>query len=546
MHSLTGSIETNCLKAIFQQTENCKKKHISDSNCSQQAKQIPRKTHTHKEGGRSVKSISMPDSELILCSLPSILALILIFILNKRKRSRLNLPPGNMGWPFLGETIGYLKPYSATSIGEFMEKHISRYGKIYKSNLFGEPTIVSADAGLNRFILQNEGRLFECSYPRSIGGILGKWSMLVLVGDMHRDMRSISLNFLSHARLRTHLLREVEKHTLLVLSNWKENYIFSAQDEAKKFTFNLMAKHIMSMDPGMPETEQLKKEYITFMKGVVSAPLNFPGTAYRKALQSRATILKFIERNMEDRMRKTKEETEDMEEDDLLGWVLQHSNLSTEQILDLILSLLFAGHETSSVAIALAIYFLPGCPSAIQQLREEHLQIARAKKEAGEMELSWNDYKKMEFTQCVISETLRLGNVVRFLHRKAIKDVRYRGYDIPCGWKVLPVIAAVHLDPLLFDQPQQFNPWRWQNKGMVGSSSSSPSMTASSNNFLPFGGGPRLCAGSEFAKLEMAVFIHHLVLNFDWELADTDQAYAFPFVDFPKGLPIRVQHHSFI
>jgi len=37
-----------------------------------------------------------------------------------------------------------------------------------------------------------------------------------------------------------------------------------------------------------------------------------------------------------------------------------------------------------------------------------------------------------------------------------------KGYDIPCGWKVLPVIAAVHLDPLLFDQPQHFNPWRWQ------------------------------------------------------------------------------------
>lgn len=44
-----------------------------------------------------------------------------------------------------------------------------------------------------------------------------------------------------------------------------------------------MAKHIMSMEPGEPETESLKKEYITFMKGVVSAPLNFPGTAYWKA-----------------------------------------------------------------------------------------------------------------------------------------------------------------------------------------------------------------------------------------------------------------------
>ena len=73
---------------------------------------------------------------------------------------------------------------------------------------------------------------------------------------------------------------------------------------------------------------------------------------------------------MEDRIQKMKEgRRENLEEDDLLGWVLKHSNLSTEQILDLILSLLFAGHETSSVSIALAIYFLQSCPSAIQQLR---------------------------------------------------------------------------------------------------------------------------------------------------------------------------------
>lgn len=133
-----------------------------------------------------------------------------------------------------------------------------RYGKIYKSSLFGEPTIVSVDAGLNRFILQNEGKLFECSYPRSIGGILGKWSMLVLVGEMHRDMRSIALNFLSHARLRTHLLREVEKHTVLVLSTWKENSIFSAQDEAKKVKnakdrnfFNLFSKINLIIEPAL-------------------------------------------------------------------------------------------------------------------------------------------------------------------------------------------------------------------------------------------------------------------------------------------------------
>ncbi|XP_010547498.1 PREDICTED: cytochrome P450 90B1-like [Tarenaya hassleriana] len=481
------------------------------------------------------------DTLMLLLLFPSVLSLALFLILLGRNRPRFNLPPGNSGWPFLGETIGYLKPYSATSLGHFMQDHISRYGKIYRSNLFGERTIVSADEGLNRFILQNEGKLFECSYPRSIGGILGKWSMLVLVGDMHRDMRSISLNFLSHARLRSHLLKDVERHTLFVLDSWKEDTVFSAQDEAKKFTFNLMAKHIMSMDPGEEETEQLKREYVTFMKGVVSAPVNLPGTAYRKALRSRSTILKFIEGKMEERKARMKEEgngeggKKQKTDGDLMGWVLKHSNLSTEQILDLILSLLFAGHETSSVAIALSIFFLQACPNAIQKLREEHLEIARGKEELGETELNWDDYKKMEFTQCVISETLRLGNVVRFLHRKALKDVRYKGYDIPSGWKVLPVISAVHLDSSLYGQPHLFNPWRWQqeNNGACGGTS----------NFMPFGGGPRLCAGSELAKLEMAVFIHHLVLRFRWESAEEDQPFAFPFVDFPKGLPIVVRRY---
>lgn len=73
---------------------------------------------------------------------------------------------------------------------------------------------------------------------------------------------------------------------------------------------------------------------------------------------------------MEERNKRIQKGNASLEEDhDLLSWVMTHTNLSNEQILDLVLSLLFAGHETSSVAIALAIYFLPGCPRAIQQLR---------------------------------------------------------------------------------------------------------------------------------------------------------------------------------
>lgn len=95
---------------------------------------------------------------------------------------------------------------------------------------------------------------------------------------------------------------------------------------------------------------------------------SFPKFGYH-LFQSRSIILRVIEQKMEERQRKTCNKCDEVEEHDLLGWVLKQSDLSTEQILDLILSLLFAGHETSSVAITLAIYFLEGCPKAVHELR---------------------------------------------------------------------------------------------------------------------------------------------------------------------------------
>lgn len=399
-------------------------------------------------------------------------------------------------------------------------------------NLLGKPTIVSADPDFNRFILQSEGRLFENSCPTSIAEIMGRWSMLALVGDVHREMRSIAVNFMSNVKLRTFFLPDIDQQAAKVLDSWTEGPAFSAQEEGKKFAFNLMVKHLMSMDPGMPDTERLRSEYHAFMKGMASIPLNLPGTAYRKALQSRAIILKIMGQKLDERIKMIRDGREELEVDDLLASVARQPNLLREQILDLILSMLFAGHETSSAAISLAIYFLESCPQALQQLREEHTEIARLKEGRETTGLNWDDYKRMEFTHCVINETLRLGNIVKFLHRRAIKDVQYKGYDIPCGWEVVPIISAAHLDPSIYDDPYHYNPWRWKTI--------SATLTKNSN-VMSFSGGPRLCPGSELAKLEIAVFLHHLVQKFHWELAEHDYPVSFPFLGFPKGLPIKVR-----
>jgi len=166
---------------------------------------------------------------------------------------------------------------------------------------------VSSDAELNRFVLLND-RLFEPSFPKSVEDILGKTSLLLISGEMHRYMKWIVINFMGISRLKNHFLEDAERCITQILNSWKEDTPFSAKDEARKVivqktfyvlvsfqflieffllqvAFNLMVKNILSMTPGEPETEQLRKLYATFMKGMLAFPLNVPGTAYRKALQ---------------------------------------------------------------------------------------------------------------------------------------------------------------------------------------------------------------------------------------------------------------------
>ncbi|RWW54374.1 hypothetical protein BHE74_00039048 [Ensete ventricosum] len=259
--------------------------------------------------------------ELLLLISTAVIAVIIFFAFRSNGNGggkAYKLPPGRMGLPLIGQTIAFMQPHSSASLGDFVDQSMARYGKIFRMNLLGKPTIVSTDPDFNRLILQSEGRLFENSCPTSIAEIMGRWSMLALVGDIHRELRSIAVNFMSNVKLRTYFLGDIERQAVKILDSWTENATFSAQEAAKKvwiriyfcldrvdrvlvllvtlidtdagarrlqFAFGLMVKHLMSMDESMPETEQLRREYHAFMKGMASIPLNLPGTAYRKALQ---------------------------------------------------------------------------------------------------------------------------------------------------------------------------------------------------------------------------------------------------------------------
>ena len=109
-----------------------------------------------------------------------------------------------------------------------------RYGRVFKSHLFGSPTVVSCDHELNLFVLQNEEKLFQVSYPKAMHGILGKFSLLIVSGDLHKKLRNIGASFISASKSKPDFLNCVEKMSISMMNSWKSCKEIGFYKEVKK------------------------------------------------------------------------------------------------------------------------------------------------------------------------------------------------------------------------------------------------------------------------------------------------------------------------
>ncbi|PWA81420.1 cytochrome P450 protein [Artemisia annua] len=401
-----------------------------------------------------------------------------------------DVPRGSFGYlPFLGETLAFLNPHPSTNIGSFLQEKCYRYGKVFKSHLFFSPTIVSCDQELNYFILQNEDKLFECSYPKPIHGILGKLSMLCVAGDTHKRLRNVAINLVSTTKSKPEFLTHIEKTTLQVLDSWKDKKQIIFCQEARK--------QVLGLSPEQPEGAQILEDFLTFMRGLISLPIYIPGTPYANAVKARIRISSSVKQIIKERRRKENVINSNdnicgnmyinsqEKEIDFLEILLGVDTLSEDEKVSFVLDALLGGYETTSILMAMVVYFVAKSPTALEQLKV-------------------------------------------YIYLSYIRYIK--GYLIPAGWKVLPILSTVHLDPFIHSSPLEFDPWRWERQDQTG------------KKFIPFGGGSRCCPGSELARVEVAFFLHHLVQNFRWTVEDDDQPIAYPYVEFKKGLVIKVDH----
>ncbi|CAF2079092.1 unnamed protein product [Brassica oleracea var. botrytis] len=438
-------------------------------------------------------------------------------------------PQGSLGWPVIGETIEFISSAYSDHPESFMDKRRLMYGKVFKSHIFGTATIVSTDAEVNKIVLQSDPTAFVPFYPKTVRELMGKSSILLINGSLHRRFHGLVGSFLKSPLLKAQVVKDMHKYLSESMDQWSEDQPVLLQDISKTVAFKVLAKALISVEKG-EELDELKKEFEQFIKGLMSLPVNFPGTQLHRSLQAKKKMVKQVEKIIDGKVRRAKnKEEDDVIAKDVVDVLLKVSseNLTHNLIANNMVDMMIPGHDSVPVLITLAVKFLSDSPSALHFLTEENMELKRLKELTGEP-LYWNDYLSLPFTQKVITETLRMGNVIIGVMRKAMKDVEVKGYVIPKGWCFLAYLRSVHLDKLYYESPYKFNPWRWQERDM------------STSSFSPFGGGQRLCPGLDLARLEASIFLHHLVTRFRWT-TEEDTIINFPTVHMKNKLPIWIK-----
>ncbi|KAG2722745.1 hypothetical protein I3760_02G140400 [Carya illinoinensis] len=466
-------------------------------------------------------------------------AIFLTTMILYRKRFRLRslqrstLPLGTLGWPFIGETIEFVSCAYSDRPETFMDKRCRIYGKVFKSHIFGSPTIVSTDAEVSKFVLQSDAKTFVPSYPKSLTELMGESSILLINGSLQRKIHGLIGAFFKSPHLKAQITKDMHKYVQESMETWEDDHPIYVQDEAKNIAFQVLVKALISLNPG-EEMELLKKQFQEFISGLMSLPINIPGTQLYRSLKAKKKMANLVQNIIQAR-RKNGVSAASWVPKDVLDVLLNDSNeqLTDDLLADNMIDMMIPGEDSVPVLMTLAVKYLSDCPTALQQLTEENLELKKLKAQLGQP-LRWSDYLSLPFTQTVITETLRMGNIIIGVMRKAMKDVEIKGYLIPKGWCFFAYFRSIHLDENHYDWPYKFDPWRWQDKD-----------TSTTCNFTPFGGGQRLCPGLDLARLEASIFLHHLVTQFScsWE-AEEDTVVNFPTVRMKRRMPIWVKTKS--
>ncbi|KAJ6369380.1 hypothetical protein OIU76_027755 [Salix suchowensis] len=202
------------------------------------------------------------------------LAQLLVCKKKSKEATRYRLPPGSRGWPLIGDSFSWYNAVAGSHPPQFVQQQVNRFGKIFSCSLFGKWAVVSADPAFNRFIMQNEGKLFQSSYPKSFRDLVGKNGVITVQGEQQRKLHGIASNMMRLEKLKFHFLDNIQLVMLQTLNKFDNNQVILLQDVCRKLAINLMVNQLLGAS-SETEIDEMAHFFSDFVDGCLSLPHKF-------------------------------------------------------------------------------------------------------------------------------------------------------------------------------------------------------------------------------------------------------------------------------
>ncbi|MFC7227880.1 cytochrome P450 [Salinirubellus salinus] len=298
---------------------------------------------------------------------------------------------------------------------------------------------------------------------------------------------------------------------------WADGQRIDLQREMTHMTLDVLFATVLGRELELDGDEAIREAserlHDWFLPTSWFLPNWVPTPARRRFTEAKRTLEREATRLLEE---KTAEgaPTDPSEATDLLSLlvglrqagVTDSGMLTDERLRDQMVTMIFAGHDTTTTTLSFAFYLLAHHPEVRERFHAEVDTLDGPPTMA--------DVDDLEVTERVVTETLRLFPPVHTLPRLADEDVAFDGYRVPAGGRISIPIFRIQRDPRFFEAPDEFRPERW-----------TPEFRQSLHNFAyaPFGGGPRICIGREFALLEAKLALATVGRQYElYHLGDDD------------------------
>ncbi|XP_076954287.1 beta-amyrin 28-monooxygenase-like [Bidens hawaiensis] len=471
--------------------------------------------------------------EIFYASMISLLFVVVSFTLHLvfyKSNAPVNgkVPPGKKGWLVIGETLEFLAAARNGHPEKFIFDRMARFSPhVFRTSLILEDVAVFCGSAGNKFLFSNEDRLVRAWRVPSLDKI---FHANHLPKPEHNKMKKALSNFFMSEALHRYvpvMNIVTQKH---FENEWEDKNEVVTCELTSNLALSLACKVFVSIDE--PErVRYLSVPFKSLSRGMFSIPIDLPGTPFRGGINAanfiRKELIRIIKQRKTDLINAKGAPIQDLLSYQLRDTDEDGNKWTDSNIANKITGFMVASHENMSSVCAFVVKYLAEFPEVYQGVYREQTKIANSKG-LGEA-LNWNDLSKMKYSWNVACEVLRVSPPTQGSFREAITDFVYNGYSIPKGWKLYWSAVSTHKNPEYFPEPQKFDPTRFDGKGPAA------------YTFIPFGGGPHICPGKEYARVQILVFMHHLVRKFKWEKVVPDEKLIVnPFPLPAMGLPIRL------